>query len=257
MSMHIGYNMTKPMFKDKETRQALTMLIDRKGIINDLLLGFGTEMAGPYSVNRKANDPSIKPLPFDPEAAKKKLADAGWKPGSDGVLERDGVKFEFALSLRTGVPIRERIATRVQQWLKQAGIKMAITPYEPSVLFQRMDDRNFDAVLAGWGAGGIEDDPYQIWDSKSIENKGSNYVGFNNPEADKAIEAGRRTLDEKKRQEYWHKFQRICYDEQPYTWLYCEQDCAFIDGRFKNTKPYPIGLNETDWYVPLAAQKYR
>jgi peptide/nickel transport system substrate-binding protein len=119
-----------------------------------------------------------------------------------------------------------------------------------------MNDRNFDAVLAGWGAGGIEEDPYQIWNSKSMENKGSNYVGFNNPEADKLIEEGRRTLDEEKRMEIWHKLQRVVYEDQPYTWLYSEEDCAFIDGRFKNTKPYPIGLNEFDWYVPRGAQRY-
>jgi peptide/nickel transport system substrate-binding protein len=256
MYMYIGYNMSKPMFKDKETRQALTMLIDRKGIISDLLQGFGTEMAGPFNQNRKQNDPAVKLLPFDPEAAKKQLAAAGWKAGADGVLERDGVRFEFSLLMRTGVPIRERIATRVQQWFKQAGIKLTLTPYEPSVLFQRIDERNFDAVLAGWGAGGVEEDPYQIWHSKSIGNKGSNHVGFSNPEADKLIEEGRRTLDEEARMAIWRKFQRLAYDEQPYTWLYSEEDCAFIDGRFKNTKPYPIGLNEFDWYVPLPVQKY-
>jgi peptide/nickel transport system substrate-binding protein len=257
MSMHIGYNMNKPMFREKKTRIALTMLIDRKGIIDEFIHGFGTEMAGPFNTMRKQCDTSIKLIPYDPEGAKKLLAEAGWKTGSDGVLARDGVRFDFALSLRTGVPLRERMATRIQQWFKQAGIKMAITPYESSVLFQRMDDRNFDAVLAGWGAGGIEEDPNQIWHSRSIDNKGSNYVGFNNPDADKIIDEARRTLDEEKRMALWRKFQRIVYDEQPYTWLFSEVDCAFINGRFKNTQPYPTGLNEGDWYVPLKAQKYR
>jgi len=58
------------------------------------------------------------------------------------------------------------------------------------VLFQHLDEHDYDAVLAGWGAGGVEEDPYQIWHSKSIENKGSNHVGFSNPEADKLIEEG-------------------------------------------------------------------
>jgi peptide/nickel transport system substrate-binding protein len=57
--------------------------------------------------------------------------------------------------------------------------------------------------------------------------------------------------------ELWHQFQRVVYDEQPYTWLYSEEDCAFINGRFKNTEPYPLGLAELDWYVPAADQKYR
>jgi peptide/nickel transport system substrate-binding protein len=255
--MYIGYNQAEPMFRDKQTRQALTMLVDRSGIIKEFLHGFGTEMAGPFNSMRKQNDPTIKLLPFDPDGAKKKLAEAGWKAGPDGVLMRNGVRFEFAMSMRAGVPIRERIATRIQQWFKEAGIKMNITPYEPSVLFQRMDDRKFEAILAGWGAGGIEEDPNQIWHSKSMAKKGSNYVSFNNPEADKLIDEGRRTLDEEKRMDIWRRFERIVYDEQPYTWLYSEVDCAFVHGRFKNTKPYPTGLNEYDWYVPLASQKYK
>jgi peptide/nickel transport system substrate-binding protein len=257
MYMYVGYNNDRPMFKDKETRQALTMLIDRKAIIDRMLQGFGQEMTGPFSPRTKQNDPTVKALPYDVAAAKKKLADAGWKPGKDGVLERNGVKFEFDLALRTGVPIRERIANYIQQQFQQAGIRMRLTPFESSVLLERMNERNFDACIAGWGAGGVESDPNQIWSSKSIENRGSNHVAFRNGEADRLIEEARQTVDMDKRMELWHQFQRVVYDEQPYTWLYSEEDCAFINGRFKNTEPYPLGLAELDWYVPAADQKYR
>ena len=45
-------------------------------------------MTGPFKIMQKQNDPSIKPLPFDIEGAKKKLAEAGWRLGPDGVLVR-------------------------------------------------------------------------------------------------------------------------------------------------------------------------
>lgn len=257
MYMYIGYNLEKPIFKDKQTRQALTMLIDRKSIIENMLKGFGSEMTGPFSPRTPQNDASITPLPYDPEAAKKMLADAGWKMGADGVLVRDGVRFEFDLSLRTGVPIRERIATYVQQQFQRAGIRMRLTPYEPSVLIERLNDRKFDACLAGWGSGGVEGDPRQLWHSSSIADRGSNHVSFRNAEADRLIELGARTMDRDQRLKIWHQFQRIVYDEQPYSWLYSEQDCAFINNRFRNTEPYPLGLLELDWYVPAALQKYR
>jgi peptide/nickel transport system substrate-binding protein len=253
----LGYNCDRPLFKDKQTRQALTMLIDRKAIISNMLHGFGSEMTGPFTKQSKQNDPTIALIPYDVEGAKKKLAEAGWKAGADGVLARDGVKFEFNLSLRTNVPIRERIATYIQQQFQQAGIRVRLTPYESSVLLENLNKREFDAVLAGWGGGGIESDPKQIWSSENIENRGSNHVAFRNKEADALIEQARKTLDVPKRMELWHQFERIVYDEQPYTWLYAEQDCAFINGRFRNTEPYPGGLAELDWYVPAALQKYR
>ena len=167
------------------------------------------------------------------------------------------MKFEFNLSFRTNVKVREDIATYMQAQFRQANIRMRLTPFEPSVLIANLDDRKFDACLAGWGGGGAESDPKQIWHSSSIADRGSNHVGFRNAEADKLIEEGERTLDKAKRTEIWHKFQRIVYDEQPYMFLFSEQDCAFIDGRFKNTDPYPAGMSELDWYVPAQLQKYK
>ena len=254
--MYIGWNCDKPMFHDKETRQALTMMIDRQAIIDQMLKGFGSPMTGPFSTKSPQNDATIQPLPYNMELAKKKLAAAGWKAGDDGVLTRDGVRFEFDLTLRTGVPLRERIGTYIQQQFQQAGIRVRLTPYEASVLIERLDERKFDACLAGWGASGIESDPKQIWSSTSIENRGSNHVGFRNAEADQLIEEGERTINTAKRLDIWHKFQKVVYDEQPYTWLFSEQDCAFVNGRFRNTAPYPLGPSELDWYVPAALQKY-
>ena len=54
MYMYIGYNEKQPMFKDKQTRQALTMLIDRKYIIDEYLKGFGSEMARPIAHHKEA-----------------------------------------------------------------------------------------------------------------------------------------------------------------------------------------------------------
>ena len=106
------------------------------------------------SAVKKQNDATIKPLPYDMEGAKKKLAAAGWKPGADGVLVRNGVRFEFDLTLRTGVPIRERIATYMQEQFQKAGIRMRLTPYEVSVMIEQiMTSGIMMRCLAGWGAG--------------------------------------------------------------------------------------------------------
>ena len=251
----LGYNLTKPMFKDKQTRQALTMLIDRKAIIHTFLKDLAMEITSPFSTLTPQNDPSIKPWPYDPEVARKKLADAGWKPGDDGVLTRDGVRFEFDLSMGTGNPVAERVANYIKEQFEKAGIRMRITPWEFAVFTGRLDERNFDAAFLSW-SGSIEDDPYQIWHSDSIKDKGSNFVGFSNKEADKIIEEARRTLDSDKRMALWHKWQAIIADEQPYTFLQAPKDRQFINGRFKNTEPYKTGLAPYDWYVPAAQQKY-
>ena len=252
---YVGYNLTKPIFKDKKTRQALTMLLDRKAIIHTIYKDLGMEITSPFSPLTPQNDTSIKPLPYDPDAARKLLLDAGWKPGSDGILARDGLRFEFDLSMGTGNPDGERVANYIKEQFAKAGISMRITPWEFAVLTARLDDRNFDAVMMGW-SGSIEDDPFQIWHSESIKDKGSNFISFSNKDADALLEEARRTLDIDKRMTLWHKWQAIICDEQPYTFLRAPKDREFINGRFKNTAPYKTGLAPYDWFVPSALQKY-
>jgi peptide/nickel transport system substrate-binding protein len=252
----IGWNLRKPMFQDKETRRALSMLLDKPAMIDTLLKKMGEPQAGPFNPLSKAHDPNVKPIPYDPEGAKALLAKAGWKPGADGVLERNGVRFEFDLSMGAGSPMMERLANYIKNQYASAGIRMRITPWEFSVLGERLDERNFDAVTMSWMGSGSEDDPFQIWHSSSMKDKGSNFIGWDNKESDKLIEEARGTLDETKRNELWHKWEALIVDEEPYTFLWARPDRMFVNGRFKNTEPYKLDVIPYDWYVPAALQKY-
>ncbi len=252
----IGYNEVRPMFRDKLTRQALTMLLDRNAIIHTFQRDLAKPITGPFNPLSPQYDASIKAWPYDVEGAKKKLAEAGWKPGSDGVLERDGQRFEFKLSMGTGNPVGDRIANYVKEQFARGGIRMTITPCEFSVFTERLDNRDFDAAFLGW-SGSVEDDPYQTWDSASIKDKGSNFISFDNKESDALIEEGRRTLDEGKRMAIWHRWQALIHEEEPYTFLYTPLSRVFINKRFKNTEPYKVGLAPYDWYVAAGDQKYK
>lgn len=253
---YVGWNLTKPCFKDKETRQALTMLIDRMAIINTIQKKQSIPLSGPFAPMTPQYDQSIAPLPYAPEEARKKLAAAGWKLNADNLLERAGQVFKFDLAIPSQTPEYQKISEYIKEQLKKAGITVVISPYEFSVLVDRLDNRQFDAAMLGW-TGGIEGDPFQIWHSKSIANKGSNFVSFRNAEADKLIDEGRATLDEAKRMQIWHKLHRLIAEEQPYTFLSYAMQRRFINGRFENTTPTKNGLNPWDWFVPVEKQKYR
>lgn len=252
---YIGWNEQNPIFADKLTRQALTMLVDRKGIIDTFQYGLAKEITGPFSPLTPQCDQTIKPLPFNVRAAKKKLLEAGWVLNANGVLERAGKEFRFELTIPSDSPNYQQISETLKLQFAKAGIIMQITPYEFSVMVDRLDKRQFDAAMLGW-TGGIEEDPYQIWHSDSIEKKGSNFISWSNPEADKLIVEGRREMDEAKRLAIWHKLHAIIHEEQPYTFMMIGTSRAFIQKRFQNTAPYKTGLNSGDWYVPTGAQKY-
>ena len=93
---YIGWNLRHPLFKDRAVRQALTHLVDRERIIKDVYLGLGRIQTGNFYIGSPNHDPTIKPYPFDVEKAKAMLAEAGWRDtDGDGVLDKDGRKFEF------------------------------------------------------------------------------------------------------------------------------------------------------------------
>jgi peptide/nickel transport system substrate-binding protein len=253
----IGWNQARSFFADKKVRQALTMLIDRESIRDNILRNPEAEIpTGPFYVYGPQYDSGIEPWPYDPQRAIEMLEKAGWvDTNGDGVRDKDGVEFRFRYMVVSGSGFHEQMAKFVKDSLARAGIEVIIDPYEWSVFTQKVMDRNFDAVNMAWG-GSVESDPYQIWHSSQID-KGSNYVRFNNPEADRLIEQARQTLDKDKRNELYHQFHRILHEEQPYTFVYTRPEQRFLDRRFENVVIHKLGINEHEWYVPKDLQKYK
>ncbi|HEY5038042.1 MAG TPA: ABC transporter substrate-binding protein, partial [bacterium] len=109
---YLGWNELNPLFKDKKVRQALTMAIDRQGIIQNVLYGMGSVCTGPFPYGSWANNPKVEPWPYDMARAKKTLAGAGWKLGLDGLLHKTiahkDTPFKFTLITHQGKTDRER-----------------------------------------------------------------------------------------------------------------------------------------------------
>ncbi|HEM49460.1 MAG TPA: hypothetical protein ENO27_04530, partial [Caldithrix sp.] len=97
---YLGYNGKNPLFSDKEIRRALSMALDRHKIIEALLYGYGKPCLGPLAPMVKwAFNEDVKEIPYNPEAAKVDLKNAGWQDNDgDGILDKNGKKFEFTLS---------------------------------------------------------------------------------------------------------------------------------------------------------------
>ena len=118
-----------------------------------------------------------------------------------------------------------------------------------------LDERSFDAVLMGWSLP-VEADPFQVWHSSQTE-RGSNFIGFKNREADYIIEEGRITFEKEKRVKLYRRFHHIVHEEQPYTFLFVNESLIAVDKRFENVKVYPLGLHPAEWWVEKRKQSYR
>ncbi len=260
--MYIGYNLRRPLFRDRQVRVALTHLVDRERILREVYKNLGTITTGPFLKQNPYYDHSVKPYPFDPEKAKQMLAEAGWTDtDGDGILDHDldgdGTRepFEFNFMTISSSANQRKYATMVKEDMKRAGIAVNIKPLDWANYLQRLEEWAFDVCSLGWSGGALESDPNQIWHSRFADKKkSSNHVGYKSEEADALIDRGRRTLDIEKRIEMFRRFHRLLHRDQPYTFLFVRPALVAQSRRYRNVRIYKTGMNTKLMWVPGTLQ---
>ncbi len=217
---YIGWNQKNPILANKDVRWALSHLADLKTWINKIDYGMAEPTVGPYSVKSEQHDPSIKAVEFNLEKARERLKAAGWtKAGKGGILEKDGQRLELTIIYpQQSKETTEPKLVDYKQKAARIGVAINLKAIDWTTFTKLLDDRKFDGAALGWSRDS-DGDLKQIWHSESINNKGSNFISYANPEVDKLINQHRATLDKKERTAIARKLQRIIYEDQPYTFL--------------------------------------
>ena len=256
---YLGYNLRRPMFQDKRVRQAISYAINKREIIEGVLLGLGQKATGPYKPGSWPYDPNVRRYPYNPQKARKLLAEAGWKDtDGDGILDKDGKPFSFTIITNQGNDQRIETGEIIQRRLREVGIDVHLRVIEwATFLKDFIDTGDFDATILGWTVS-IDPDVFNVWDSSQTRPGQLNFIDFKNKAVDKLLEEGRRTFDRAKRKKIYDRFQQILAEEQPYTFLYVPDALPAVAGRFHGIKPAPSGImyNFDHWYVPKGEQKY-
>ncbi len=248
---YMGYNLKEPMFNSISVRQAISYAINRTGIIDGILLGLGKPCTGPFSYVSWAYNPDAMQYDYDPERARRMLAEDGWSDiNGDGVLEKNGKLFRFTIMTNQGNNERIRTAEIIQQNLKAVGIDVNIRVMEWQAFLEQIDKRSFDAIILGWGMG-RDPDIYDIWHSSKTKKGEYNFIGYKNPEVDRLLVEGRRTFDLEKRKKIYYRIHAILAEEQPYAFLYVPDALPIVHKRFRGIEVAPLGImyNFREWHV--------
>jgi ABC-type transport system substrate-binding protein len=223
---YIGWNLKSPLFASKKTRQALAHLVDYETIINKYSYGTTIRCLSPFGTLTQNTSPSLKAkaFAFNPKKALELLKADGWADtDGDSVLDKvvngKKMRFEFTLKHNSENQLRSKIAQNLKEIFRKSGIAVNIQALEWNTYVSELDNRSFDAIIGGWARGNVNPDARQVWHSKSVENKGSNYIAYHSPEVDQLIEQSEVELDIKKRQKIMQRISEIIHDDQPYTFL--------------------------------------
>jgi len=256
-----------PILSDLRVRQAIDYGIDKQEIVNKLLYGkapVGTsEMPAGWAAN-----PNIKPRPYDPEKAKQLLDQAGWKPGADGIREKNGVKMRLKITTTTGNKLREMVQQVLVAQLKKIGMELYIENVPSSVLFgswandaDRKKGR-YDIMMYTTGPG---IDPHQQFEgyfhSKQIPTQanggsGYNYTRHRDAQLDNFIDMAGKTPSLEGRADYYRKAQERIAEVIPHIYVFQRLTVHAFRNNVKGWKPNGYGIidavetwNVADWYV--------
>lgn len=196
-------NFKNDAMKDIRVRKAINMAIDRDGIAHEIYRNTGRAEHGMLSPGTDAYDPAFKSYTYDPEGAKKLLAEAGYA---------NGLKLTFELAQYGN---GEVVETWIQRDLKKIGIDVELKKYEWITFMGKWaggmtPEIGFNEI--GWGMS------TPAWIDivsrcDSAPPGGINSGWYCNKEVDKLLDAAILERDPAKMKEIYQKANRLIMDD--------------------------------------------
>jgi peptide/nickel transport system substrate-binding protein len=235
-------NHTIPWLADVRVKQAMMYAMDRKAMINGFLSGYAREATGIISpaLSYYYRGTGVKTYEFDRAKARQLLAEAGWRPGPDGILVKDGRQLKFALTYPR-VQFFEQLAALVQQYFRAVGIEVTHDALEfNQFVSQRLLPRRYE-VIAGWWITPSDPDFFNYVHSSNA-TRGFNIPLYPGKASDQLLERGRASGDPAERARIYEQWQRLVAEELPYLYLWWPFEIRAINRRLSGVPA--IGLRD-------------
>ena len=182
---------------DLAIRRALNHLVDRDSLVKNVLNGYGT-VAFSVSDGMPWSSPDMR-VAYSEEEATRILADGGWTAGSDGILEKNGIRASFELCHPANDSVRQSLANELANQARQVGIDIQIRGLSWDDIYPRM---YADPILWGWGSNSPME-LYNLYYSKSS----SNFASYENKVIDGYLDAALATPTVAESFPLWQKAQ--------------------------------------------------
>jgi peptide/nickel transport system substrate-binding protein len=235
-SQQFRFHCKRKPFTDPRVRQAISYAIDRRSILENLMPGMAEPSTGPLTPRIRGRA-DLGEIPYDPEKAKKLLAEAGYPEGFE-------TKITTTPRYNMGVELAQAVAAQ----LDKVGIKAEIEVLEWGTIRQYWggllpEDCPLDIFIIGAGASSADAD----WGLRPIfrtqERNENNYGYYSNAEFDDVIERAMREIDPEPRNALYLRAQEIVYLEDPgAVWLYDNYHVVAMRANVASVTTSPLGL---------------
>ncbi|GAB4492228.1 MAG: peptide ABC transporter substrate-binding protein [Anaerolineales bacterium] len=245
-----------PILSDLRVRQAIQYAIDKQLLADTLLFGnvkVGTTVlpSGPFACPQP-------PSEFNPEKAKALLEEAGWKVGTDGIREKDGLRLSLKISTTTGNQLREQTEQVLIEMMREVGIEFVIDNMPSDMLFASWSSDGarkkgrFDILMYTTGAG-IDPDSHLFSNYHSAripsadnDGAGNNFSRYINADVDQWIDDAAYSPSMEERKELYCKVAAQINADLPRVFLY---ERLILSGYRENLQNFRVSPGYADFTI--------
>ena len=222
-------------------RRAVSLAIDRNGIVDAALSGVGGQAAGtifPDGTNWAADIAAT----YDANQAEELLAEAGAvKEGGRWMLDGEPLEIKIVTySSRAALP---PTAELTQAFLQSIGVSAKVSIGEYGASNDAIINGSADMFLQAWVTT-PQGDPSSVLEALLKSDGGSNAGKYNNPELDKLLESGRETFDQAERKKIYDQIQEIVATDAAMIPVFHVNQVNVARDNLKN---YAVHPTETYW----------
>lgn len=251
--LNLGRPNDLPFFQELEVRQALLYGLDRQGLIERVLGGWGLPAHSPLIAGNWAYDANVRQYAYDPSRARVMLDQTGWQMSwATLVRSRNDVPLAFTLLASTD-PVQTAVAQEVARQWAEIGVQVTVVTASPLDVRAALEQRNYQAALVELHLPG-DPDPYPLWHQTQITG-GQNYAGLDHRRMSEILEAARINVDRAQRIALYREFQDLFTQEVPAILLYHPVYTYGVSDRVRGVQIGPLMFpadrfaTVTEWYV--------
>ena len=232
--VYIYLNDKKPPLNDPRVRQALSYAVDYKGIVDGIMQGQAEQMRGAVPDGLWGHDPNGFQFTYDPEKAKKMLADAGQS------------KLHLTYTFSQADPTWEPVGLALQASFADIGVTLDLKNVADTTKRELVAKGDYDLGTGAWTPDYA--DPFifmNLWYDPTKMGAPGNRAFYENPKVTALINEAASIVDQKKREQLYIDAQKIATQDAPYLLLFQKND---IFARRASVKGYV--------YNPMLLQVY-
>jgi peptide/nickel transport system substrate-binding protein len=253
-------NTSRPLLADPRVRRAISYAIDKQALVDKNTAGSALVAWADQPPFSWSYEPNVEKYPHDVAKAKALLAEAGWAPGADGIVRKNGQPLSLQIAYNVENATRRLVTVQIQAMLKDAGIDTQIKTYPANILFATygqggiMTTGKYDLAVTGWIAG-FDPDDHSLFQCDQIPRPGHpdgvNYTRYCNREMDDAQKLALSSYDEPTRKKAYSTIQKLLARDVPEDFIWYPRQAQPIVPSFKGFAPNPVNeaWNAQEWEI--------